>query len=290
MAEPKRKTRNAWWRTLLRLAVWLVILYLMLRWFEYRQVYHPLSRLDTTGAELSRPFEDITDLHAPDGMRLHAWFYPADPGSPREHFVFLLCHGNAGNISHRLDHADLLLETGASVFLLEYRGYGLSDGRPSEEGLYLDAQAGYLWLRDRGFKAPHIIALGESLGGGVVTELALRESLGGIVLLNSFTSIPDIGAELFPFLPVRWLSTIRFDTRSKLPSVSVPVLIAHSRDDRLIGFHHAERNYAAAREPKWLWEIQGDHNDFLLADRRGYLEGLNDFLAEIEKTVEDSTD
>lgn len=285
MVERKQKTRGAWWRTLLRLAVWLVILYLMLRWFEHRQVYHPLSRMDTTGAELSRPFENIEDLQAPDGVPLHAWFYPADAGSPRQHLVFLLCHGNAGNISHRIHHADLLLETGASVFLLEYRGYGRSDGRPSEEGLYLDAQAGYLWLRDRGFKPAHIIGLGESLGGGVVTELALRESLGGIVLLNSFTSIPDVGAELFPFLPVRWLSTIRFDTRSKLPSITVPVLIAHSREDRLIRFTHAEQNFAAAREPKRLWEIQGDHNDFLLADRRGYLEGLNGFLADIEQAT-----
>lgn len=284
MVERKQKKQGAWWRTLLRLAVWLVILYLMLRWFEHRQIYHPLSRMDATGAELSRPFENIEDLQAPDGVRLHAWFYPADAGSSREHLVFLVCHGNAGNISHRIHHADLLLETGASVFLLEYRGYGRSEGRPSEEGLYLDAQAGYLWLRDRGFKPSHIIGLGESLGGGVVAELALREAVGGIVLLNSFTSIPDVGAELFPFLPVRWLSTIRFDTRSKLPSITVPVLIAHSREDRLIRFTHAEQNFAAAREPKRLWEIQGDHNDFLLADRRGYLEGLNGFLADIEQS------
>jgi uncharacterized protein len=285
MTEPRRTTRSAWWRSLLRLTLWLLILYLMLRWFEYRQVYHPMSRMDATGAELNRPFEEIEDLRAADGVRLHAWFYPADPGSPREQLVFLLCHGNAGNISHRIHHADLLLETGASVFLLEYRGYGRSAGRPSEEGLYLDAQAGYRWLRDRGFEPAHIIGLGESLGGAVVTELALREPLGGIILLSSFTSIPDVGAELFPFLPVRWLSTIRYDSRSKLPSITVPILIVHSRDDRMIRFSHAEQNFAAAREPKRLLEIQGDHNDFLLADRRGYLNGLNQFLTEIEEAA-----
>jgi uncharacterized protein len=274
MAGSKRKT---WRRTMVRLIVWLGILYLMLRWFEYRQVYHPFARMDATGRELGRPFEDLS-LETTDGVQLHAWFFPADTGSPRADIAFLLCHGNAGNISHRIDHAEALLETGASVFLLEYRGYGLSAGRPSEKGTYLDAQTGYRWLREKGFDPGRIVVLGESLGGGVATELALREPLGGIVLLNSFTSVPDLGAELFPYLPVRWLCTIQYDNLAKLPRVTVPVLIVHSRSDSLVGFSHAERNYAAARDPKLFWEIQGDHNDFLAVDRDRYLEGLQSFL------------
>jgi fermentation-respiration switch protein FrsA (DUF1100 family) len=154
-----------------------------------------------------------------------------------------------------------LLGTGASVFVFDYRGYGQSEGRPGEEGTYLDAQAAHAWLRQKGFRGEHIIPFGESLGGGVASELALRETVGGLVLQSTFTSIPDIGAELFPWLPVRWISTIKYDTRAKLPRLKVPVLVMHSREDDLIPFHHAEKNFAAANEPKFICELAGPHND-----------------------------
>jgi hypothetical protein len=125
------------------------------------------------------------------------------------------------------------------------------------------------------------VALGESLGGGVVSELALREPLGGLALLGSFTSVPDLGAELFPWLPVRSLGTIRYDTVRKLAQIRVPLIILHSRTDTLVPFHHAERNLAAAQGPKELWEIYGDHNDFLWADRERYVEGLRRFLSRL---------
>jgi uncharacterized protein len=254
---------------------------LVLRWFEHSQVYHPCRELEASAAELGRPFEDAF-FQAADGLKLNGWFFPADSESSRGHFVYLLCHGNAGNISHRLEHVSALLETGAGVFIFDYRGYGRSDGRPGEEGTYLDAQAAYDWLRQKGFAPGAIIGLGESLGGGVASELALRERLGGLILQSTFTSITDVGAELFPWLPVRWISTIRYDTLSKLPRVTVPVLVLHSRIDGLIGFHHAEKNFVAANNPKQFWEIAGEHNRFLEGDRGRYLEGLNRFLATLE--------
>jgi len=253
----------------------------MLRWFEYRQVYQPDRELESSGGELGRPFEDVY-FQTADGQKLNAWFFPADPDSPRRRYVYLLCHGNAGNISHRLAHCAALLETGASVFIFDYRGYGRSDGRPSEEGTYLDAQAAHQWLQHKGFPATNILALGESLGGGIASELVLRERVGGLILQSTYTSITEVGAELFPWLPVRWLGTIKYDTRSKLSRARVPVLILHSRGDSLIGFHHAEKNLAAANEPKALWEISGEHNQFLDGDRARYLEGLDRFLALLE--------
>jgi hypothetical protein len=278
MADPKTTRQLKW---VARLVLGLVVGFLMLRWFEHRQVFHPDARMEATGRELGRPFEDVY-FCASDGVKLNGWFYPAETSSPRAHFVFLLCHGNAGNISHRLDHASALLETGASVFLLDYRGYGRSEGRPGEGGTYLDAQAAYAWLRGRGFAATNLLTLGESLGGAVATELALRERLGGLVLLSTFTSVPDLGAELFPWLPVRWLGWIRYDTVNKLPHVRVPVAVLHSRADTLVGFPHAERNFAAANEPRLLWEIAGDHNDFLFVDRPRYVAGVNEFLRRLE--------
>lgn len=271
--------RNPWPR---RLGVGLAPLglFLLLRWFERANVYQParLHRLSAT--ILGRPFEDLT-LVARDGTRLHAWFFPATPDSPRRHLAVLHAHGNAGNISHRLDVADALLETGVNVLLFDYRGYGRSRGRPSEEGTYQDAEAAHAWLVARGFAATNLIAFGESLGGAVVAELALRAPLAGLVLQSTFTSIPDLGAELFPFLPVRWLARFRYDTLAKLPRIRAPVLILHSRQDTLIRFAHAERNFAAAHPPKRLVELAGDHNDFLEAGRERFRDGFAAWLREL---------
>ncbi|MBK9139170.1 MAG: alpha/beta hydrolase [Verrucomicrobia bacterium] len=253
------------------------LLFVFFRWFEHAQVYHPTATHWATPAQLGLPWEEAY-FSAADGVALHGWFFPADTNSPRRHLAVLHCHGNGGNISHRLDVAEALLETGVNVLLFDYRGYGRSAGRPSEAGTYLDAQAAHAWLRGRGFAATNLIAFGESLGGAVATELALREPLGALVLQSTFTSIPDIGAELFPFLPVRWLARIRYDTHSKLPRVTLPVVILHSRRDTLVRFHHAERNFAVAREPKRLLEIAGDHNDFLEAGRAEFVAGFAECL------------
>jgi fermentation-respiration switch protein FrsA (DUF1100 family) len=266
-------------KRLAKLALVLLVLFLMLRWFEHKQTYHPSRSFELTGEALQRPWEDVT-FTASDGVRLNGWFFPANTNSPRGSIVLLICHGNGGNISHRLELYDLLLQTGVNVFAFDYRGYGRSEGRPSEAGTYLDAQAAYAWLKQRGFIAANLIAYGESLGGGIASELALRETVGGLVLHSTFTSVTEVGAELFPYLPVRMLGSIRYDTRSKLPKILVPVIILHGRMDTLIRFHHAENNFAAANEPKRLVEITGDHNDGIgnpekyLADIQAYLDAL----------------
>jgi len=264
-------------KKLIGLPVTCLLIFFMLRWFEHSQVYHPDRVLTATGAELGRAFEDVM-FRASDGVELNGWFFPANTNSPRARLALLLCHGNAGNIGHRLDTCSALLESGANVFLFDYRGYGRSQGRPDEEGTCRDAQAAYQWLRQRGFPGPNIIAFGESLGGAVATELAVREPVGGLVLQSTFTSIPDIGAELFPWLPVRWLGKIRYDTHGKLPSLKIPVLVMHSRMDEIIPFHHGQRNYAAANEPKLFWELKDGHND-PLADRKHFIAGVEKFLA-----------
>jgi pimeloyl-ACP methyl ester carboxylesterase len=246
----------------------------MLRWFEHSQVYHPDRVLEATGAELGRPFENVV-FTTSDGVELHGWFFPANTNSPRAQLAVLLCHGNAGNISHRL-------ETGVGVFAFDYRGYGRSDGSPSEEGTYLDAEAAHQWLERKGFAGKNIIAFGESLGGGIASELAVRKPLAGLVLLSSFSCIPDVGAELFPWLPVRWISTIEYNTCSKLPRLKIPVLVMHSRNDELIRFSHAEKNYRLANEPKMFWELKGDHST-ACGDPRNFTEGVEKFLQMVEK-------
>ncbi len=270
-------------RTWLRLAFWIVLLFLsgcMLRRFEHNQVYHPSRILDATGRELGRECQDVY-FTSSDGVRLNGWFYPADASSPRGRYVVLICHGNGGNISHRLDLYETLLRAEFNVFAFDYRGYGRSEGQPGEEGTYRDAQAAHAWLREKGFEGKNIIAYGESLGGAVAAELCLREPTGGLILQSTFTSLPDIGSELYPWLPVRWLSTIRYDTCRKLSQITVPVLILHSRDDGLIRFSHAERNFRHANEPKLFQEIQGGHND-PLTNPASFMEGIESFMKLVE--------
>lgn len=245
-------------------------------------MYAPSRVFAGEARDLGRPFEDVT-FAAGDGTRLNGWFFPAKPTSARGHLVLLLFHGNAGNVSHRIDFAQAWLELGLSVFLFDYRGYGRSDGVPSEEGTYLDGQAAVAWLRERGFPSSNVVALGKSLGGGVVSEVAVRETFAAVILQSTFCRIPDLGAELFPWLPVHWLHSIHYDTIGKLPRIHAPILILHGRGDPLIGFHHAERNFRAANEPKELVEIAGNHTNVLDVGREGYLHAIDAFLA---KTVE----
>ncbi|EEF60547.1 alpha/beta hydrolase [Pedosphaera parvula] len=253
----------------------------MIRKFEYGQVYRPDSEFIADGTELGRPFQDIY-FATEDGLLLNGWFFPADPNAKRSDMVMLVCHGNGGNLSHRLDLCRTLLQLGVSVMLFDYRGYGRSQGVPTEEGTYLDAQAAHQWLQKNGFAAGHILSYGESLGGGIASELAIREQVGGLILQSTFTSIPDVGAELFPWIPVRWLGTIKYNTLSKLPLIHVPVLVMHSRDDGLVRFRHSEKNFEAANEPKMFWEINGDHGYSLKSDHDRCAEGIKRFLLMVE--------
>jgi len=266
------------WFALFRFSFYLLAVYVMLRWFEYKQIYHPQRKMDAAPRQLGRPFEDVF-IPVENGQRVNAWYFPPQSQSSP---VILFCHGNGGNISHRLDLSAMLLEAGAGVLLLDYRGYGQSDGRPGEENTYRDAQAAYHWLSAKGVAGTNIIAYGESLGGGVVSELARREPLGGLILQSTFTSMTDVGAELFPWLPVRLISTIKYNTRPKLSQLRLPVLILHSRQDELVAFHHAEENFAAANEPKFLREIKGGHNDGLWVSRPAMLTALKEFLALVQ--------
>jgi hypothetical protein len=256
----------------------------MLRWFEYRQVYHPAHEWVASPSDLNRPFEDVY-FNATDGIRLNAWFFPADTRSPRAQIVMLVSHGNGGNVSYRVDFCRMLLEAGVSVFVYDYRGYGRSEGRPTEEGTYADAQGAHRWLREKGFAAENIIAVGKSLGGAIAAELALRETVGGLVLQSAFNSIADAGADRFPYLPVRRLHSIKYATLGKLPRVHVPVLVMHNRDDAVIRFSHAEKNFAAANQPKLFWEIEGPHN-FREAVSHGLCaQGFEKFLKLFEETA-----
>lgn len=261
-----------------KLAAVAAFLWLFFRWFEQRTTYHPTPGWMVTPTALTYPVEPVR-FRTTDGVELSAWFIPAPSDGAFRDCVVLISHGNGGNISHRLSLYELLHRLGVHVLAYDYRGFGQSEGSPSERGTYLDAEAALAWLGTRGFSASQVIAHGESLGGGIASELARRHpDLRGLILRSTFTSTVDLGAELFPFLPVRWIARYHYDTRGRLPSIRVPVLILHSHEDTLIPFRHAEANFVAANSPKWLKEIRGDHNDQPDASPGLYADAVREFL------------
>jgi fermentation-respiration switch protein FrsA (DUF1100 family) len=237
----------------------------------------PGRELIGTPADLGMNYQPVS-LATQDGERLDAWFIPAESAT----LTLLFFHGNAGNISHRLDSILQFHRLNLNVFIFDYRGYGLSSGTPSERGTYLDAQAAWNHLRkQRNLPATDIVLFGRSMGGPIAAWLATQTSPGALMIESSFTSVPDMAAELYPFLPVRRLSHLQYATRKSVAAASCPVLVIHSRDDEIIPFEHGQRIFEGANEPKRMLEIQGGHNDGFLLSGPRYTAGISDFLREL---------
>ena len=234
----------------------------------------PGRALTNTPKDLDLAYEDV-QIETTDRVALHGWFVP---GAGER--VLLFFHGNAGNISHRLASIQQFHELGLSVFIIDYRGYGQSEGRITERGTYRDADAAWHYLTDsRGLNPRQIVVFGRSLGGPIAAWLATQQQPGALIVESAFSSVLDIGRELYPFLPIRWLSRFRYPTRDYVGQTSCPVLVVHSREDEIIPFHHGERIFAAAPQTKQLLEIHGPHNGAHLGLAGPYVEGLRVFLA-----------
>ena len=201
---------------------------------------------------------------------VHAWYFAGDP-------VVLLCHGNGGNISHRLEKLRLIKRAGAGALIFDYRGYGKSEGTPSEKHTYEDGEAAYRWLAST--TTARIVLYGESLGGGVATELATRVPAAGLVLDSAFTSALDMGKRIFPWLPVRLLVRYKYDNLAKIAAVKMPVLVMHSPQDEIIPYDMGRRLFEAAPGKKAFVEMRGGHNDGFYLSRDAYVDGLKSFFA-----------
>ena len=233
----------------------------------------PGRTLTMTPIDVGMDYQDVS-IDTADGVTLHGWFIVG-----RSSQVLLFFHGNAGNISHRLDSIRQFRNLGLSVLIIDYRGYGQSSGRTTEKGIYRDADAAWRYLTEgRGISAGDIVIFGRSLGASVASRLAAQQQPLALIVESSFTSIPDIAQELYPWLPARWLSRLSHATRDYVGDVRCPVLVAHSRDDEIIPFHHGEAIFASANEPRTLLALRGTHNDGYLQDERAYVEGVRTFL------------
>ncbi|MEJ2454775.1 MAG: alpha/beta hydrolase [Candidatus Thiodiazotropha sp.] len=257
-------------------------LYLGLSLFLYLYQSHliylpdiPSRAIGATPTRIGLDYESVT-LTTDDGITLDGWFVPHS----KSRATLLFFHGNAGNISHRLESLKLFHQLGLAVLIIDYRGYGRSGGRPSEAGIYRDAEAAWRYLtEERKIPPRRILLYGRSFGGAVAGYLASRHQALGVVLESTFTSAPDLAGELYPWLPVRWLIRFDYDTRSRLQAIRMPVMVIHSHQDDLIPYHHGQTLYAEAEPPKRFLELNGSHNHGIESNASRYRQELDGFIA-----------
>ena len=254
---------------------------LLLRWtalIDRYFIFFPESELIGSPGDVGLEFEDVTFAVA-DGTWIHGWFVPGDGD-----VTWLWFHGNAGNVSHRLNEIALVHEkVGVNVFIFDYRGYGRSDGRVSEQGTYEDGVAALKYLESRPDVDPaKIVFFGRSLGAGVAVETAVRHRPYGLVIESGFTSVRSMARRHYPFLPLGFLVRTKYDSVSKIPKVDAPVLVIHGDSDSIVSFEEGLKLFKEAREPKEFYTIEGaDHNDTCLVGGDPYFERLRSFVQDL---------
>ncbi|KMP11783.1 peptidase [Candidatus Nitromaritima sp. SCGC AAA799-A02] len=244
---------------------------------ESRIIYHPYKYPDGywSPSDRSVPAEDV-HFSSGDGVRLHGWYVP----SPGAKTTLLWFHGNAGNLTHRLDNIKLLQPLKIDVFIFDYRGYGKSEGSPDEAGIYLDSQAAYDWLVQVKKVPPRkIILFGRSLGGVCAIEVASKNQAAGLILESVFPSAAKMARKIFPFLPLDWAIQSRFDAISKVPGLKLPKLFLHGTQDEIVPYELGREVFEAAAEPKAFYDIEGaGHNDTYMTGGSAYFDALARFI------------
>jgi fermentation-respiration switch protein FrsA (DUF1100 family) len=241
---------------------WAVMLYIM----QPKFLYSPVREVPYTPGELDLDFENVV-FKSGDGLLLSGWYI----GAEGSEFTVLFCHGNAGNMTHRLDSINIFYNLGLNCFIFDYRGYGDSEGKPSEEGTYLDVGAAYKWLtEEKKIQPDKIVIFGRSLGGSIAAQLASKVKAAALIIEGTFTSYVDIGKKFYPYMPVRWFARFSYRTIDYIKDVGCPVMLIYSRNDEVVPFEFGLELYEAANEPKEFVEIFGSHNDGFLVSSEIY--------------------
>jgi fermentation-respiration switch protein FrsA (DUF1100 family) len=263
---------------------WFVLVSLLLLngWMYMQQpamIFFPFSEMKETPTGWGLEYEEVS-LHTDDDVRLHGWYIPRSGATS----TLLFFHGNAGNISHRGDTVKIFHRLGLNVLIIDYRGYGRSEGRPGEKGLYEDARAAWRYLTDdRGVAGHDIILFGRSLGGVVATRLASEVQPAGLIVESAFSSARDMANSIFPLLSRLMLVRFDFNAQAYIDKVRCPVLVAHSPEDEIIPFQQGQRIYHAAHEPKQFLIMRGDHNGGFLRSQPGYERQLQEYVASLPR-------
>ena len=242
-------------------------------------IFFPERELKATPKDIGLEFEDVF-FSTEDGVKLHGWYVPADGD-----VTLLWFHGNAGNVGNRLEH--MLLShviLGVNIFIFDYRGYGMSEGAPSEPGTYLDGEAAVSYLRDdRGVDTEEQLVLyGHSLGGAVAVEVARRNPSRALIVESTFTSVKEMAKSLYPYLPSRVVTSLvqsEYDSLSKIAGARAPVMVIHGDEDTTVPLAEGKSLYEAARQPKRFHTVEGAaHNDVYSIGGERYFEAIRRFI------------
>lgn len=260
------------YRLLLYLVVALIFAMPARTALEHHFLYFPETRHEATPEAVGLTYEEVA-FQAGDGTQLNGWLLPGQPEAP----VILFCMGNAGNISHRLETLQLLHDLGVAVFIFNYRGYGLSEGKTSETGTYQDATGAVHFLNKRGWPTKRIIIFGRSLGAAVGLEAALRSPPAGLIMESAFTSITAMGRNHYPLLNLLlgWLIGAKYDNLKKIAALKSPLLLIHGQEDTICPPRMAEELYARAPgEKQLLWISGAEHNNGFIVGGEPYSQTL----------------
>jgi fermentation-respiration switch protein FrsA (DUF1100 family) len=261
-------------KILLIIILGVIIFKIYFIFLEQKSLYHPYKEIPETPANLGSTYEE-TNFKTADGKLLNGWFVPAKDAKT----TVLYCHGNAGNIYNRLHKVKFFHEMGVNFFIFDYRDYGKSIGKPSEQGLYKDAQAVYDYIVSRGdVDKNKIVVYGKSLGGPVAADLCLHREITTLILEGSFVSVVLRAQKLYPFLPMKFLITQKYDAMAKVKDIHIPKLIAYARQDEVISFRHGEVLFNAAADPKQFLSFDGSHNDDVYTTSIAYKDFLLNFI------------
>lgn len=240
-----------------------------------RMIFFPVEEFYQTPSDWGLDYEDVT-LTAKDGTRLHGWYLPHQGSSK----ALLFFHGNAGNISHRGESLAIFHRLGLNILIIDYRGYGRSQGKPSENGLHEDARAAWHYLTQvKGFNKANIVVFGRSLGGAVAAQLAAEVQPGALILESTFSSARDMAAEVLPLMHHVIFMRFRFNTQQVVKQVKSPLLVLHSIHDDIIPYHQGRKIFEAANEPRRFVRMQGDHNSGFTQSQLIYESALGEFIA-----------
>ncbi len=260
-------------KIILQLIIFIVLFVLYVRYLESRSVFYPARPLAATPQKLGLAFEDVS-IQTSDKVTIHGWLIKA----PQARSTLIFLHGNAGNIGDRLGKIDLFNRLSLNVLIIDYRGYGKSDGRPTEKGAYKDALAAYDYLRERAdMEGQNIVGYGASLGGAIAIDLASKRALTCLIVDSTFSSAVDMAQRIYPFVPSFMIRT-KLDSISKIKGMDIPKLFIHSVDDQTVPYDLGRKLYDAAPGPKKFIDIRGDHNDGHIYDEGKIKEGIREFL------------
>ena len=263
-------------RVFLSILIGLGLIFAYVKYLEYKGIYYPVKEILIYPSSAGMSFKDIY-ITAQDNVRINGWFI----SNPKAKYTLLFFHGNAGNIGDRIDKLQLLYQAGLNIFIIDYRGFGRSQGRPLEPGFYRDAFAAYdCLLNTIGINPGQVILYGESLGSAIAVDLAFHRKVKALILEGAFSCGRDMAVKIYPFLP-RFIFSNSFDSLTKIKEINAPKLFIHSRNDEIVPFNLAKKLYNHARGPKEFLEIEGDHNNAFLSSRHLYVSSIRAFVEKL---------